>query len=95
MEPHHRQRFKRLTDRLLSIVVSGDDCGMNGLDALWADDAPEAVPIIVSDIRTAAKCQLSFPLVQEAGAGYQPPIRRVLLADDSSPTNAGTVGIWL
>jgi hypothetical protein len=56
-EPHDRQRFHRLRQRLLGLLVSGDLDGQEpaGGTMPWeADDAP-ADPVI-SDTETAARC---------------------------------------
>jgi hypothetical protein len=58
-EPFDRQRFRRLVSRLLALVVSGDDDGMEPLgDTPWEiDDAPQAA---LSDIEMQARCLFSL-----------------------------------
>jgi len=56
-EPVNRQRFRKLVDRLLSLVTSGDTSGLNTLESPWdADDVP--LVNVVSDTRTQARCLL-------------------------------------
>lgn len=84
-EPHNRARFQRLIRKLLALVVSGDDCGMDGLDALDADDAQAEQPG-PHDTETAATLQLVFQpmvcncaepcVVCRCGEQGSPPVKR-------------------
>ncbi len=69
LEPHHRQRFKRLTDRLLSLVTSGNLDGMEPAGEPWLGDDVQ-VEQAVDDTQTAARCL--WPM-QEAESTHTHP----------------------
>ncbi len=54
-EPYNRGRYRRLVGRLLSLVVAGDEDGMEPAGEPWLlTDRPEQPP--PADVGTAAKC---------------------------------------
>ena len=61
VEPYHRGRYRRLVNRLLALVVSGDCDGMepagDTLEPWEADDQPEA--LAPNDTITAARIDWS------------------------------------
>jgi hypothetical protein len=64
-EPYHASRYRKLVNRLLSLVASGDTANIEPLDAPWLDDDLPDQPS-PHDSKTAAKCLL--PLVAIPGA---------------------------
>lgn len=60
VEPYNAGRYHRLVHRLLAIVTSGDDCGMDRLESPWdADDTPAVN--VVSDTTTHARLLAGVP----------------------------------
>ena len=54
-EPYDRGRFRRLVNRLLALVTSGDTDGMEPAGEPWLLDDVQAVPA-PADVGTAARC---------------------------------------
>ena len=73
LEPHDRQRFKRLTDRLLCLVTTGDLDGQvpvgDGVEP-WERDDVQHEQDAPSDTRTAARCLWSMQEVAGGGRGH-------------------------
>jgi hypothetical protein len=64
LEPYSRKRFRKLVDRLLCLLTSGDDCGTRTLDdsAPWERDDVSAPP---ADVGTQAR--FDWATVNEQG----------------------------
>jgi hypothetical protein len=54
-EPHNRQRFGRLVRRLLHLLTSGEESGMEPAGEPWLDDDARPNPVSPNDTRTAAR----------------------------------------
>ena len=58
-EPWNRQRFRRLVDRLLALVTSGDTAGMTAVgddDLPWERDDVAQAQVLACDTQTNARC---------------------------------------
>jgi hypothetical protein len=80
VEPHNRERYRRLCDRLMHLVICGNLDGMTppGDDEPWLADDAASKP---SDTQTCARCLLPKP---QAG--------RVLPLNPADCRDPGTVG---
>jgi hypothetical protein len=64
-EPHCRERFRKLVNRLLHILLCGDLDGQHPAgDGLQPWDRDDTKP---ADVGTRARLQLTFPVCGEAG----------------------------